>query len=177
MEVRIERLPAETVAVRRHEGPYEGLAVVVGSLVQTLREQKGIGGAVTTIFVDEKGLEAGVPDAEAVPTMNGDGGQHGADGEAIHAHVWIPAKGLETDDGDAARELRLEEIPSVEAACVMHTGDPLRLPHIALALRRFLEQKNYAITEETRIVHLMPDWENPDDWIAEVRVPLQRLDK
>lgn len=173
MEVRLERLPAETVAVRRHEGPYEGLAGVVGSLVQTLRGQKGIGGAVTTVFVDEKSLQAGVPDPEAAPSANGDGPQHGAGGEPIHAQVWIPAKGLKTDDGDAAGDLRLQEIPSVKAACVTHTGDPLRLPHMALALRRFLEQKNYAISNETRIVHLMPAWENPDDWIAEVRVPLR----
>lgn len=159
--------------MRRHEGPYEGLAGAVDSLVKTLRGQKGTGGAVTTAFVDEKGLQAGVPDAEPPSSANGDGPQHDAHGESIHAHVWIPATGLEAGNGNMPKDLRLEEIPSVEAACVTHTGDPLGLPRMALALRRFLEQNGYQISEETRIVHLMPDWESPADWLAEVRVPLR----
>lgn len=180
MEVRIERVPAQRVAARHHQGPYEGLADVVDSLVKALRKQKGAGGAVTTVFADEKSLQAGIPDAPAdtgaCELPEGGPPQHETQGEPIQARVWIPT-GEPAPQDDAQEGLVIEEIPAIEAACVTTTGNPLQLPHMAIALRRFLQEKGYLLAEETWIVHLMPDWENPTDWMAEVRVPLRKTEE
>lgn len=182
VEVRIEHLEPLCVAVRRHEGPYEGLAGVVDELVRWLKHRKEAGAAVTTVLLDLQSLEAGVPSEHAhVPAHDdtqdsdhdhGEGHAHPESGRAVRAEIWVPApkNGLGDDDPEG---VTIEQIPGVKAACVQHTGDPLALPHIALALRAFLEENGYTLGEETRIVHLMPDWENPSQWVAEVQVPIQ----
>ena len=174
VEVRIERLEKTQVAVQYHEGPYEGLADVIGSLVRWLKHHKKSGGAVTTVFLDPQGLEAGVP---APPQENaGETGEAAEpthdEGPAIQAEVWVPWDQPSLPEGDEG-ELTLKTSPAAQAACVTYTGHPLGIPQLALALRSFLETQGHPPRPETRIVHLMPDWENPEDWVAEVQVPLE----
>ncbi len=161
MEVRIQKTEATRVAARVHEGPYEGLADVVEELVRWLRNQKDAGGAVTTVFHDPQGLQAGV--------ATGAGDEQAE--QPIRAEVWVP---VPSESGPEAPErdetIDVKSIPRADAACVTYTGDPLGIPHMALALRGFLKEQEYPLTDETRVVHLMPDWENPAQWVAEVQV-------
>lgn len=159
MEVRIQRLDAARVAAREHEGPYEGLANAVEGLVGWLRGQKQAGGAVTTVYFDPAGLQVGMEAAtgkEDVGTVKGE--------------VWIPVTDQETEQDES---VTVKDVPETDAACVNYTGDPLGIPHMAMALREFLQAQGYRLKEETRVVHLMPDWENPSEWVAEVQVPIR----
>jgi DNA gyrase inhibitor GyrI len=182
VEVRIERLEASRVAARTHHGPYEGLADVIDEFVRWLKSQREAGGAVTTVFLDPASLEAGVPTPPgeaAGENSNGDGHAEGAahdPGPDVNAEVWLPWTGGEApppDDPYGLENLTIKQVPAAKAACLTHTGHPLGIPHLAVALRGFLQQQGHTPGEETRIVHLMPDWEDPDAWVSEVQIPLE----
>ena len=78
------------------------------------------------------------------------------------------------EESDQVKFKRIEGVPT--AACVLHQGPYKTLGESYSLLFSWLENQGYAVTGHPRESYIDGIWnkENPEEWLTEVQVPVER---
>lgn len=72
---------------------------------------------------------------------------------------------------DEHRQVTARELPSVQAACIIHTGNYEHLPESYAQIAAWIEKNEYQITGQVREVYLRPH-SKEEDGITEIQFPV-----